>query len=365
MMAKYLMPELLDTQAKQLPPKSVSWSRDLPTRWSTRHSYVLLGAMTLVCLLPFLDRAFQVDDSLFVWAGQQIIRHPFDPYGFKLIWDTNLVSMADVTKNPPLASYYAALIGTIGGWSEVSLHLGFFLPALALVLGTYRLAQRFTSSPFTAAALALLTPGVLVSASSVMCDILMLALWVWAVIFWVEGLEPMRPMYLAASALSVAACALTKYFGVALIPLLLAYSLVRTRKLGKWILCLLIPIAVLIAYQLWTQALYGRGLLWDAAQFATGQRATSGQPFVFANALMSVSFIGGCMLSALVLAPLVWSWRQILLVGVVAGIAGVAIALGWLPLGVSLQAEQVAKSLAQHWILISIQLTICIGAGLS
>src|SRR4029077_2711549 len=113
-----------------------------------------------------------------------------DPYGFKLIWNTNLVRMADVTKNPPLACYYAALIGAIGGWSEVSLHLGFLLPALTLVLGTYRLAQRFTGSPFIAAAVTLLTPGVLVSASSVMCDVLMLALWVWALIFWTEGLEP-------------------------------------------------------------------------------------------------------------------------------------------------------------------------------
>ena len=39
----------------------------------------------------------------------------------------------------------------------------------------------------------LLTPGFLVSANSVMCDTMALALWLWAIIFWVEGLEPQKP----------------------------------------------------------------------------------------------------------------------------------------------------------------------------
>jgi hypothetical protein len=36
--------------------------------WRRRNSYLLLTALTLLCLLPFSGKPFQVDDPLFVWA---------------------------------------------------------------------------------------------------------------------------------------------------------------------------------------------------------------------------------------------------------------------------------------------------------
>ena len=55
-------------------------------------------------------------------------------------------------------------------------------PALALVVGTYRLGLRCTRLPLLATLAALFTPGVLVSATSVMCDTTMAAFWIWAVV---------------------------------------------------------------------------------------------------------------------------------------------------------------------------------------
>ena len=228
--------------------------------------------LTLACLVPFSGRAFHVDDPLFVWAGRQIVKSPGNPYGFDLIWDFTRVRMSDVTQNPPLASYYAAAVGSVAGWSERALHLGFLAITLALVLGTYRLAEKFTKYPLLAALATLLTPGLLVSASSVMCDTMMLALWVWAVICWIEGLEPERPGLLILSGMLVGAAELTKYFGAALIPLLVVYSIMRLRKPGRWMLYLLIPIAMLWGYQHWTASIYGQGLLTRAAVFAAGMR---------------------------------------------------------------------------------------------
>ncbi|HEV2728962.1 MAG TPA: hypothetical protein VGV15_02930, partial [Terriglobales bacterium] len=105
-------------------------------------TYALLAASTTLCLLPFASRAFHIDDTLFIWAAQNIAKHPFNPYGFQLTWDSSRLQMSEVTQNPPLASYYMALVGSIAGWSERALHIAFLLPTLALVLGTYRLAQR-------------------------------------------------------------------------------------------------------------------------------------------------------------------------------------------------------------------------------
>ena len=115
--------------------------------------------------------------------------------------------MSEVTQNPPLASYYLAGATKVAGWSERALHLAFLLPTIALVLGAYRLAKRFTGSAGVAAVTTLAAPAFLVSACSVMCDPMMLALWLWGAIFWIEGLDLQKPSYLAISVLLIAASA--------------------------------------------------------------------------------------------------------------------------------------------------------------
>lgn len=332
-------------------------------RWSTLHSYLLLSAAALLCLLPFSGRAFHVDDPLFVWTAQHIAQHPSDPYGFQIIWDFTQVRMSEVTQNPPLASYYAAMIGSVVGWSERMLHLGFLPATLALVLGTYRLAQGLTRSPLLAALATLLTPGVLVSASSVMCDTMMLAIWVWAAIFWIEGLEPRKPAFLVVSGLLVAASALTKYFGVSLILLLLAYSIVRLQRIGTYALYLLIPVAILCAYQLWTADLYGQGMLLGAAKFAGSQRAFS-KGSLMAMGLVGLSYAGGCALPGLTFAPLVWSRKALTFGALGSCMATLAIWAGWLNMGLQLGGEE-AVAARHSQPLLGSQLFFCIAAGTS
>jgi 4-amino-4-deoxy-L-arabinose transferase-like glycosyltransferase len=328
----------------------------LPVPSRTYRADLFLGLLTLLCLLPFAGKAFHIDDPLFVWAAQQITRHPLDPYGFKLIWYATEMPMSEVTKNPPLGAYYAALIGSIAGWSERAMHIGFLLPALTLVLGTYHLARRFTQSAWIAAAATLLTPGFIVSSTSVMCDTMMLALWVVAVLFWIKGLDPIKPGYLLASAALVAACSLTKYFGVALIPLLFVYSLVRLRRFGNWIFFLLLPIAVLAGYQMWTHALYGRGLLSDAAAYANVRRDDGGTD-LFTKTVVGLSFIGGCALTGLTFVPILWSRKQVLAGAVLSILAALLIGKGEIHLhGLSPQGP---------WILKIIQLTVFVAGGLS
>src|SRR5262245_8035559 len=152
---------------------------------STALKNALLAAATVLVLLPFVGKAFHIDDPLFVWAGRHIAEHPLDPYGFNANWSLSEQPFFEITKNQPLSVYYLAFAGSIFGWSEVALHLAFLLPAIAVVLGTHALAGRLTSRPTLAALAVLLSPVFLVSATSVMCDVTMLALWVWAVVLWI------------------------------------------------------------------------------------------------------------------------------------------------------------------------------------
>src|SRR5580704_13140769 len=321
---------------------------------------LLLTVAVLACLIPFSNKAFNVDDTLFIYVARQITKHPLDPYGFKVNWYRDSVPMADETKNPPLASYYIAAAGSALGWSERALHLAFLLPALATIWGTYRLARRLTNSPLLAAVATLLAPGFLVSANSVMCDTMALALWLWAIILWVEGFEPQKARSLVISVVLITLCALTKYFGIALIPLLAVYSLARQRRLGSWAWYLLVPILALTGYQHWTKAVYGLRMITFAAHIATGVRQGR-HASILANALVDLSFVGGCALPALTLAPFIWQRKKILAVCLLSGLAGFLISTGRMGLGETLGPSEFYG----HWFLVGVQLTLFIAAGFS
>lgn len=333
-------------------------------RWSNAYSYAFLAAATTVLLLPFSSRAFHIDDTLFVAAARQISQHPLDPYGFETVWDTTKVAMSDVTQNPPLASYYIALIAHLLGWSERALHVGFILVAIALVLGTHSLARKFTALPMLASLCTLLTPGVLVSAGSVMCDTMMLSIWIWAAYFWIEGLDSGRSWFLAIAAVLVSLSALTKYFGAALVPLLFAYSLIRFRRFRTRLLFLLIPAGFLSAYELWTADLYGHGLLQGAAVFAQTRQEVSQASWI-ALAIVGLSFTGGCSLVGASFAPLLWSKKQIAIAIAVSGIAAWAIAAGWVSLGFQAQhfpsTDEIQRPV--RWFT-SAELVLCVLAGI-
>ena len=296
--------------------------------WSPAKSRACLFALTLLCLLPFVGKAFHIDDSLFLWAAKHIVKKPLDPYGFSVVWYDTEMPVSEVMKNPPLASYYGAAVGSVAGWSEYALHIAFILPALAVVLGVYQLACELTRSPLLAGILTLVAPGFLVSSTSIMSDVPMLALWMIAIILWRSGLSERKPFYLASSGLLIGACALTKYFGACLIPLLLLYSLWKTKGVGVWVLYLLIPVGIIGGYQEWTISLYGRGLLSDAAGYANQFHGEHSMSFWGAS-VVGLSFVGGCALPALIFIP--WLWRRNFILGacVAAALGAAAAGRGW------------------------------------
>ena len=279
------------------------------------NTVIIPVVVTIVCLVPFVGKAFHIDDPLFIWAANQIQTSPADFYGFMVNWYGTEMPMSEVTKNPPGTCYYIALAGWLFGFSEIALHIAFLVPAVAVALGTYYLARQFCSRPVLAALAAVLTPGFLVSSTNIMCDTMMLASWVWAVFLWVRGVKEDKQLNLFLAAVLIAICALTKYVGIALLGLLFVYSLIQKRKLGRWALFLLVPIAILVVYQLATHSLYGSGAISSAVSFTTRYR-WMGSVELFSKALTGLAFFGGCMLTIVLYGPLLWS-RRVLVGGVV------------------------------------------------
>lgn len=306
-----------------------------------------LVALTILCLLPFAGKAFHIDDPLFVWTAKNIQTNPLDPYGFDVNWYGTWMRMADVNKNPPIVSYYIAIVAAVFGWSEIALHLALLIPAVAVIAGTFLVAEQLCVRPALAGLAALLTPVFLVSSTTVMSDMMMLAFWVFAVYFWIRGLEKNAFPVLLLSATLISVSALTKYFGMTLIPLLLFYSVLKRRGVGWWALFMLLPVAILSWYQWETHALYGRGLLMDAASYVVAVPSSFGKWSV-SKILVGLSFTGGCILTVLFFTNLIWSWKGVSVGVILTGIITVAVAsagsIGKFPLSTAVAARWIAAS---------------------
>jgi len=281
-------------------------------RWTSAHPNWTLILVTVVTLAPFLTKPFNIDDPLFIWAANQIQSQPGNPYGFNVNWFSFSQPMWAATQNPPLMSYYLALAAGIFGWDEIGLHFACLLPVVAAVLGTYRLAKSFCRWPLFAALATLFAPGFFLSSTTVMSDVSMLAFWVWAIIFWTEGVTQNSFWKLPAAATLTALAVLTKYNGICLIPLLAAYGWLEKRTIGRWAFFLIIPVAALCIHEWWTLQLYGHPHFFASDQYAKSAQI-SHRISKLVSALNTLTFTGGCFAAALFCSPFLWRKRVLLL----------------------------------------------------
>lgn len=276
-----------------------------------QQTIILLCVVAL--FVPFVDKAYHIDDPVYIWVARQILRNPLDFFGFSANWYVEIQHGADISVSPPLYSYYLALIGSKFGWTEIPLHVASIVPAIAAALGTYRLAGCLKSNPFIAALTAVCTPVFLLCGSSVMVDMAMTAFYVWAIFFWITGLESDRGgmLRMAVAAILVVAAGLTKYFGLTLIPLLAVYPLWRREPARRWLPFLAAPVIVFAAYQYWTKQLYGFGHLTHASEYASSYKEWVHISIV-KSLIDGLSFTGGGILMPIAFAPLLMTKRSLI-----------------------------------------------------
>jgi len=293
-------------------------SEHLKKSWISEHPRFVIGVILVGCLAPFINKAIHVDDALFVWAGEWIQKHPTDFYGSEVdIW-ASAIPMWVANWNPPLMSYFLAGVAAVFGWHEIALHAACLVVAFTAAAGIYALAEMWCARPLLATLVAIFTPAFLVSSTTLMCDVLMLSFWVWAVVLWERALaasERSRWRFVGAGVL-VGLSVLTKYSALILLPLLAILSLLRTRRLGWWWLGLAVPLVMAAGYEWLTARMYGRGLLFAA----TGYVQTSGIEYPGgwkAKGIVDLAFAGGSLLPVLFFVPWLWQGRALLAVGVV------------------------------------------------
>ncbi|MFP6583633.1 MAG: glycosyltransferase family 39 protein, partial [Candidatus Hydrogenedentota bacterium] len=160
--------------------------------------------------------------------------------------------------------------------------------------------------PLLAIVIGITTPAFVVSSTNVMAEIMMVCFYVWAIHFWMLGIEKKKNAYLFIGALCIAASTLAKYFGFSLIPLLFVYTLLEIRKPGWWLAHLATAVGIVLLYEAWTLYMYDIGLLGEAANFATSYRDEN-EVSRNTKAFVGLAFTGGCIAIVTLLSPLLFS----------------------------------------------------------
>jgi len=333
---------------------------DSKRNWISEHPRVVIGFILVICLGPFLNKAVHTDDALYVWTGQWIQHHPTDCFGLKVNEWYSEIPIWKANWNPPLMSYYLAGVASLFGWSEVVLHLAGLAVAFMATMGIYALAQRWCGRPLLAALVAIFTPAFLVSSTTLMCDVLMLTFWIWALVVWDRALanEQSRWQFVGAGVLA-GLSVLTKYSAVTLLPLLPILGILRTRKFGWWLLGLAPPLIMVAGYEWMTTKMYGIGLFSNAVAHIHHSREFPGS--WEARGIIGLAFAGGCLLPLLFFAPFLWRPRILIAGGVVIFGLWVAMFLLWNDLGLINRDSADPKIMKQWYYLLQVALLTAVG----
>jgi 4-amino-4-deoxy-L-arabinose transferase-like glycosyltransferase len=205
----------------------------------------ILGLLFLVTLSVNLTKAIHIDDTAYLEMAQAIINDPLHPLSQTINWQ-NTQQPIFVLNQPPLLSYYLALIIIIFADSEIALHLSWSIFSLASIILFYLLAGKNKVNSLFLTSLFALSPAFL-PGQNLMFDVPLISLWLlffWAIISAAREDEAKKYYFLAGSA--VALSLLVKYTSLVLVIIFIFVVLYRRDWKAAWYL--LIPFGAIILW---------------------------------------------------------------------------------------------------------------------
>lgn len=227
---------------------------------STLSQRLAVAAIVLAATLPFLNKAYHIDDVLYLRVANQILHTPWDPLGGQVLWDAEdgqPASLFDTNYNPPFWNY--VLAGAIATFApdraEWKLHLVQSIAVCFAGFGVFQLSRRFSRHPVWCTGLIILGPFFL-PGQNLMLEAPMLALWSWSLEFVVRAWQTQKWPWIVAAGVSISVAVMTKYTAGLLIPLVALGSLWYRRP--KALACLILPVLVLAAWTAHSIAFHGQ-----------------------------------------------------------------------------------------------------------
>lgn len=275
-----------------------------------KNALLLLFAL-VVLQVPFLTRPVHYDEANFLVLARGAATDPWRPHDVRINWQGTEERAFDVLSNPPGIAWWLAPVVD----APVPMQRAWMLPWLGLALfGAARLGARFGGTS-RAGAVLLTSPIVLLSTPSLLPDAPLYALTLAGVGGYVHAMDRGRPAL--GWAVLAGSAALFRYSGLALVPLLALYPLLR-RKAPWAAFGALLPTALLALHDV-----HAYGELHVLAMGRFQSVATTGGD-VLHKAIAATAMLGGA--AAL---PL-FRWGRAAMAGALIG--GVAGAF-WGPVG--------------------------------
>jgi hypothetical protein len=287
--------------------------------------YKILAGLALLVLcttVPFLQRAYFVDDYYHVTMAKGLLAHPLRPYDFYsddaghhvIAWERGA---APRMVNPPLFHYYlAAILKVFGGRLRV-LRASTLPLSIISVWCVYFLGKRFTARPGLAAALMALTPAYWLTSYSLLIDSGLMPLFLASLLVFFKALDRRKAGPAMLAGLLMGLTLLVKYSGVLVVAVALLWQL-SARDRRRWLpgyAAYIVCCGVLLAWGFWNIAAYGRMHL-----LATLPRGVHGLSFLaWSGKLLVVSaFFSGGTIFVLGGYPLLAVTRRKVLAAVIA-----------------------------------------------
>lgn len=302
------------SQADQQPGGDVPRYPSQPSR----RGVLVVAGLTALVLLPFVTKPFHIDDTVFVRVAEQILRDPLHPYALDYNWDGVPKPMWAVSQHPPLHSYVLAVVGGILGMHELPLHLAYLGFAVGCAVLMYLLACRLCPYPVLATLLVVLTPGFLVSASNLMADVMMLFFWLLAVWGAMRYADKQEAWVLWLAGAAAAGAAMTKYFGICVLPLIAVYVVPQTHRSKLHLAALTLPVLVLAGWGWYSLETGGVFHPLGAAHHAIASDRGNDPQYLLDSSLRigrTAAFVGGTLIWPILLLPAVSRLPIVLIVG--------------------------------------------------
>jgi 4-amino-4-deoxy-L-arabinose transferase-like glycosyltransferase len=232
---------------------------------SDRRALISLTVLLLITTLPFVRRAYFVDDFYFVTMAKGILQHPARPYDF-VSDDAGIANVAwergqqPRMVNPPLFHYFLAAVIKVWGDAPWKLRTASLLFSLISLYAMYFLGKRFTQRPFAVASLLAITPAFWLTSYSLLIDNALLAFFLASLLCFIEGHEQRKPGLFILSGVLMAATLLTKYTGVLIIPVILVWHVLNRDRctIGGTFTVLGVSAALFLGWGVWNIQTYGQ-----------------------------------------------------------------------------------------------------------
>ena len=259
---------------------------------------LIIILFVLFLTLPFANKAVHIDDTVFLYIANQVTKEPLKPYSFNLEWST-LTGLATHITDPPLISYYAALIMVLFGESKLVLHISYIIFPLLAGVSMYYISKKFTETPLFPTLFLITSATFVVMSHNFMLDIPFLALFLASLSFYIYGVDYENNYLIGLGAFFCSLALLTKYSGLVLLPILAVYSLFKNKP--KSLIYLLIPLTTIVLWNLYTFKVYGLPHTLQIFYYMLNSQSSFALNSIIIRIITNFTYIGGASIFPLML----------------------------------------------------------------